>query len=128
FIYTVRSFGKHLVMTHYPKDVYANRVTDHGIESYATGEVSPDGFKHTVTLVDIVLWCYTEEDKRREIMVMEGDDVKMTANPDYSKPMPKAKVSLKCGLAGMGMKAVGLELPAPSYEGLMELQAAMRGK
>ncbi|KKM75577.1 hypothetical protein LCGC14_1388820 [marine sediment metagenome] len=127
FIYTVRSFGKHLVMTHYPKDIYANRVTDHGIESYATGEVAPDGFKHTMTLVDIVLWCYTEIDKQKEIMVLVGDDAKMAPNPDYNKPVPRAKVSLKCGLAGMGMKAVGLELPTPSYEGLMKLQSMMRG-
>ena len=127
-IYTVRSLGKHLVMTHYPKDIYANKVTDKGIESYATGEVEPDGFKHTVKNVDIVIWCYTEIDKQREIMVLEGDDAKMSPNPDYNKPVPRAKVSLKCGLAGMGMKAVGLDLPTPSYEGLMELQSAMRGE
>lgn len=119
-IYAVKSFGKHLVMTHYPKDVYANKLTEKGIESYATGEVEPDGFKHTVTLDDIVLWCYAEIDKRREI-------AKGVENPDYNKPVPRAKISLKCGLSGMGMKAVGLELPEPSYEGLMELQTMMRG-
>lgn len=119
-IYTVRSFGKHMVMTHYPKDVYANKVGDKGIESYATGEVEPDGFKHTVTLDDIVIWCYTEIDKRREI-------IKGVENPDYNKPVPRAKISLKCGLSGMGIRAVGLELPSPSYEGLMELQSMMRG-
>mgnify|MGYP001619364442 FL=1 len=119
-IYSVKSFGKHYVMTHYPKDIYANKVTDRGIESYATGDVEPDGFKHTVTLDDIVLWCYTEIDKRREI-------IKGMENPDYNKPAPHAKISLKCGLAGMGMKAVGLELPSPSYDGLMELQSMMRG-
>lgn len=119
-IYTVKSFGKNYVMTHYPKDIYANRVTDRGIESYATGEVEPDGFKHTVTLDDIVLWCYTEVDKRREI-------IKGVENPDYNKPVPHAKISLKCGLSGMGMKCVGLELPSPSYDGLLELQAMVRG-
>lgn len=119
-IYTARSAGKHFLMTHYPKDVYANKVGDKGIESYATGEVTPDGFKHTVTLDDIVLWCYTEVDKRKEI-------VKGMENPNYNKPVPYAKVDLKCGLQGMGMTAVGLELPSPSYEGLMELQQMMRG-
>jgi len=120
-IYTVRSMGKNLVMTHYPKDIYANRLIGERLESYATGEVEPDGFKHTVTLDDIVLWCYTEIDKRREIM-------KGVGNPDYNKPVPRAKVSLKCGLAGMGMKAVGRELPTPDYTGLLELQSTVRGE
>ena len=120
-IYTVKSFGKHYVMTHYPKDIYANKVTDRGIESYATGEVEPDGFKHTVTLDDIVLWCYAEVDKRRDI-------IKGVENPDFNKPVPRARISLKCGLSGLGMKAVGLELPTPDYEGLMELQSMVRGE
>ena len=119
-IYTVRSLGKNLVMTHYPKDIYATKLVGERLESYATGEVEPDGFKHTVTLDDIVLWCYTEIDKRKET-------VKGVGNPDYNKPVPRAKISLKCGLAGMGMKAVGLELPEPSYDGLLELQSIMRG-
>jgi len=120
-IYTVRSLGKHLVMTHYPKDVYKERMGPNGIESYKSGEVTPDGFKHTVTLDDLVLWCYTEVDKRREI-------IKGVDNPNYNKPQPYARIDLKCGLSGMGMSAVGLELPSPSYEGLMELQAMMRGE
>ena len=119
-IYTVRSFGKNLVMTHYPKDIYAERLSGERLESYRTGEIEPDGFKHTVALDDIVIWCYTELDKRKEI-------IKGAPNPDYNKPVPRAKISLKCGLAGMGMKAVGLELPTPDYAGLMELQSMMRG-
>jgi hypothetical protein len=120
-IYTVRSFGKHLVMTHYPKDIYKDIMQGERKESIKTGDVEPDGFKHTVTLDDIVIWCYSEIDKRREI-------IKGVENPDYNKPVPRAKISLKCGLSGMGMKAVGLELPEPSYAGLMELQSMMRGE
>ena len=120
-IYTLRSFGKNLVMTHYPKDIYANKVTDRGVESYATGEVEPDGFKHTVTLDDVVLWCYTEVDKRREI-------ISGVANPDFGATVPRAKISLKCGLPGMGMRAVGMELPSPDYAGLLELQTMMSGE
>lgn len=119
-IYTARSAGKNLLMTHYPKDIYKERVGDKGVESYKSGEVEPDGFKHTVTLDDIVLWCYTEIDKRKEI-------IKGVENPNYNKPVPYAKVDLKCGLKKMGMAAVGLELPSPSYEGLMELQRMMGG-
>ena len=119
-IYTARSAGKNLVMTHYPKDVYKERVGDKGVESYKSGEVEPDGFKHTVTLDDIVIWTWAEVDKRKEIMAG-------VPNENYNKPQPYAKVDLKCGLEGMGMSAVGLELPRPTYEGLMELQAMMKG-
>lgn len=120
-IYTARSAGKNLIMTHYPKDVYKERVGDKGVESYKSGEVEPDGFKHTVTLDDIVIWTYTEIDKRKEI-------VSGVPNENYNKPQPYAKIDLKCGLSGMGMSAVGLELPRPSYDGLMELQAMMKGE
>lgn len=119
-IYAVRSLGKHLAMTHYPKDVYKDRVGPNGIESYNTGEIVPDGFKHTVTLDDIVVWCYAEIDKRKEIVPGEP-------NPTYNKPQPYAKISLKCGLDGLGMSAVGLEIVPPTYAGLMELQAMMKG-
>lgn len=119
-IYTARSSGKNLVMTHYPKDIYKERVGDKGIESYKSGEVEPDGFKHTVTLDDLVIWTFTEIDKRKNIM--EGVE-----NPNYNKPQPYARVDLKCGLEGMGMSAVGLELPSPTYDGLLELQARMKG-
>ncbi len=120
-VYTCRSFGKNLIMTHYPKDIYAEKLVGEAIQSYKTGNVEPDGFKHTVKLDDIVIWCYTEVDKRREI-------IKGVANEDYNKPVPRATISLKCGLPGMGMKSVGLDLPAPSYDGLMELQSMMRGE
>ncbi len=126
-IYTVRSYGKHLVMTHYPKDIYATKVVGERLESYATGEVEPDGFKHTVTLDDIVLLCFTEIDKEKWT-IKPANDKKGVENPDFNKPVPRAQISLKCGLSGMGMKAVGLELPTPDYEGLMELQTMMRGE
>jgi hypothetical protein len=119
-VYTCRSFGKNLIMTHYPKDIYKEKLQGDAVVSYKSGEVEPDGFKHTVKLDDIVIWCYTELDKRREI-------IKGVENPDYNKPVPRTKISLKCGLSGMGMKAVGLDLPAPSYGGLIELQSMMRG-
>lgn len=104
FIYTARSFGKNLIMTHYPGDVYANKVTDRGVESYKTGAITPDGFKDTKKLVDIILWTYLESNE------------------------PRAKVDpicMKCGLPGMGMTAVGMELPDPSYAGLMKLRDFM---
>lgn len=123
-IYSIRSYGKHLIQTHYPKDVYKERVGDRGIESYKSGDVTPDGFKHTVKLDDIVIWCFTEISRDKQISV--GDDI--IDNPNYNKQQPHATVSIKCGLAGMGMAAVGLPLPTPTYAGLMELQKMMRGK
>ena len=128
-IYTARSSGKNLVMTHYPKDVYKERMGANGVESYKSGDVEPDGFKHTVTLDDLVIWCWAEVDKNREITDMSPENFgKKIPNPNFNKPQPHAKIDLKCGLAGMGMAAVGLELPAPTYDGLMELQAMMRGE
>ncbi len=128
-IYTVKSFGKNLVMTHYPKAIYKSKVTDRGVESYDSGEVEPDGFKHTVKLDDIVLLAWTEVDKNREMTDMSKENFgKKIPNPNYGKPRPFAKVDLKCGLPGMGMTAVGLELPSPSYRGLVELQTIMRGE
>ena len=79
-------------------------------------------------LDDIVIWTYTEVDKTKEIMAPVGGKMSKVPNPTYNTPLPYARVDLKCGLEGMGLKAVGLELPSPSYEGLMELQARMKGE
>ena len=102
-IYTARSYGKHLVMTHYPRDIYASKVTDRGIEEYKTGDIEPDGFKDTQKLVDIVIWV--ETDKDGEV---------------------SAKIT-RCGLERLGTKAVGLEIE-PSYNGILDLQESMGGK
>ncbi len=103
-IYTARSCGKHLVLTHYPKDVYAQRVGANGIEEYRTGEQTPDGFKDTQKLVDAVIRL--ETDKKNNITA----------------------TFTKCALVGMGNMAVGLQLPAVSYDGILELQKSMRGE
>lgn len=102
-IYTARSYKKHLVLTHYPRDVYAQRVTDKGIEDYKTGEVEPDGFKETQRLVDIVIWVDTD-----------------------AKGEAHAKIT-RCGLEGLGSVAVGLAIE-PSYDGVINLQESMRGE
>ena len=101
-IYTARSYRKHLVLTHYPRDVYAQKVTDRGIEDYKTGDVEPDGFKDTQKLVDIVIWV--ETDKSGEV---------------------SAQIT-KCGLEGLGTKAIGLAID-PSHQGILDLQESMKG-
>lgn len=113
-IYTARSYGKSLIMTHYPKDIYAEKLDGEKVISYKTGNVEPDGFKHTVKLDDIVFWTYTEIERDKK-------------SPDYGKPIPHARISLKCGLNGLGMTAVGMELPEPSYDSLIMLQNMMLG-
>ena len=102
-IYTARSYRKHLVLTHYPRDVYAEKPTDRGIESYKTGDIEPDGFRDTQKLVDIVIWT--------------GVD---------SSGQGQAKIT-RCGLEGLGTTAVGLTVD-PSYEGIIRLRESMKGE
>jgi len=104
-IYTARSYQKNLVLTHYPRDIYASKVTEKGIEEYKTGDIEPDGFKDTQKLVDIVIWI--EQDKKDNSI--------------------NAKIT-KCGLEGLGTVAVNLFLPTPSYQGIIDLQKSMRGE
>lgn len=113
-IYTARSYGKHLILPHYPRDVYAQRVTDRGIDDYKTGEIEPDGFKDTQKLVDIVIWVDTVE----EDVMQEGKKV-------GRQTVVRAKIT-KCGLPGLGTAAVGLAVE-PSYQGILDLQESMRG-
>lgn len=108
-IYTARSYGKNLVQTHYPRDIYAEKLDGERVVSYKTGDVEPDGFKHTVKLDDIVLWIYTEKNKDKK-------------DTNYGNPEPHAQISLKCGLMGLGMTAVGMELVEPTYDSLIQLQ------
>ena len=102
-IYTARSFRKHLVLTHYPRDIYAQRATDRGIQDYKTGDIEPDGFKETQRLVDIVIWVDTD-----------------------SKGKATAKIT-RCGLEGLGTMATGLTID-PSYQGILDLQESMMGE
>ena len=100
-IYTARSYGKHLILTHYPRDIYASKVTDRGVEEYKTGDVEPDGFKDTQRLVDLVIWVETDKEGQVE-----------------------AKIT-KCGLEGLGTTVVGLAID-PSYGGLIKLRDSMK--
>jgi|Deesub1362A_J573_1020465.scaffolds.fasta_scaffold07960_4 hypothetical protein len=105
-IYAARSFGKNLVLTHYPKEVYGERWDSKGeLIQYKTGEIDLDGFKDTTKLVDVV--------------------IKLDMNKDNTIT---ATIVKKCGLEGLGMKALGLTLPEPSYEGILQLQKAMKGE
>jgi hypothetical protein len=104
-IYTARSYKKNLVLTHYPRNIYKQKFDSKGeLVEYKSDDLEPDGFKDTTKLVDIVFWAYAD------------------------KNVARAKITLKCGVEGLGMTAVGLELPTASYGGMIELQKAMAGE
>lgn len=101
-IYTARSSRKNLVLTHYPKFLYKEKVTDKGIESYKTDDIDLDGFIHTKKLVDIIIWVETNKKGEAEATITT------------------------CGLEGLGTKAEGISIE-PSYQGILDLQESMRG-
>lgn len=108
FLATAKSFGKNLIMTHYPTDEYADKLDERGRkESYKTGNLLPDGFKHEKEKVDIVIWTYIARTDKGLV--------------------PSARVGEKCGVPGLGVTACGLEIIPPSYDGLMELRNTLAG-
>ena len=110
-LHTARSFQKNLVLTHYPTDEYGVIPDGKGnMVEGKTGNTIMDGFKETQKLSDMVMWLSVKERK------VEGKTIKE----------PTARIT-KCGLEGMGLDAVGMEIPA-SYEGIINLQRMMRGE
>ena len=114
-LHTARSFQKNLILTHYPTDEYGAIPDAKGnIVEGKTGKKVLDGFKETVKLVDLVMWLTV-----KEVVVP-------SSNPPKKEKQPTAKIT-KCGLEGMGLDAVGLDIPA-TYEGIINLQRLMRGE
>lgn len=117
--HTARAFNKNLVMTHYPTDVYGSMPDGKGgyVEA-RTGEKALDGFKETAKLVDIVVWTSV---KTRLI----PDDPKKLGSKTHEERYPVAKFA-KAGVEGMGIRALGMEVPA-SFEGVINLRNLMKG-
>ena len=110
-LHTARSYSKNLVLTHYPTDEYgAVPQKDGTVAEGKTGNLIMDGFKETVKMSDIVMWLSVKE------RIEGGKKMKV----------PTAKIT-KCGLEGMGLDAVGLDIPA-TYEGIINMQRLMRGE
>lgn len=110
-LHTARSFQKNLVLTHYPTDVYGVVPDGRGnMVEGKTGEKTMDGFKETAKLVDLVVWTSIKE------VVKDGKKSRF----------PVCKIT-KCGLTGMGLAAVGLEVPA-TFEAVMNLRNMLRGQ
>lgn len=109
-LHTARAFSKNLVLVHYPTDEYGTIQDAKGnMVEGKTGKVILDGFKETVKLVDLVVWT----------------SIKSTAVEGVEKKSAVAKIT-KCGIEGMGLSAVGLEVEA-TYEGIINLKNLMLG-
>lgn len=110
-LHTARSYQKNLVLTHYPTDEYGTIPDGKGnLVEGKTGVIILDGFKETKKLVDLVVWC----------------SIKGTVVEGIEQKQPIAKIT-KCGIEGMGLGAVGLEIPA-TYEGIINLKNLMTPK
>jgi hypothetical protein len=121
---TARAYGKNIIGTHYPKDVYKTLTNEKGQSvSMPSGEKLPDGFKHTLKISDVAFWAWTAPNSK-----MYLDDAKKERNPNYGKPEPHVKIDLKCGLPMMGMSYVGYELAEPTYDYLQSIISMLRGE
>ncbi|KKN19279.1 hypothetical protein LCGC14_0947440 [marine sediment metagenome] len=110
-LHTARSYQKNLVLVHYPTDEYGTIADSKGnMVEGKTGRIVLDGFKETVKLVDLVVWTSVKE------IMKEG----------VKEKQPIAKIT-KCGIEGMGLSAVGLEVEA-TYEGIINLKNLMQGR
>jgi len=103
--HTARSFKKNLVLTHYPKDVYAEMINSKGeVESYNTGKLDLDGYKHTAKLMDLVVW------------------VELMQNPQTKKVAPYGTMRKA---ANMPLEAIGQIIPA-TFDAVLDLRNRMR--
>jgi len=109
--HTCRSYKKNLILIHYPTEEYGTVSDARGnMVEGKTGKVIMDGYKDTPKFADLIMWLSIKE------VVAGGKKDKH----------PTAKIT-KCGLEGMGLDAVGLDIPA-TYEGIINLQRLMRGE
>jgi len=100
-----RSYSKNLILTHYPTDEYGGVADGRGnIVEGKTGKKVIDGFKESVKLADLVVWNKIVD---REV---NGINTKQVVSQ-----------ITKCGLAGLGLSVVGMEMGA-SYESIINLR------
>ena len=110
-IYTARSYGKYLVLTHYPRDIYVERSTENGTKEVKSGEQEIDGFKETERLVDVVI---------------RNEWKSVTVSGKRTKEL--VSTITRCGLPGLGTTATGLPLSESSFQGLCSLAESMGAK
>jgi len=112
---TGKSFRKNLILTHYPTDEYG-MVPDGkgGLTEGKTGNLVIDGFKHTKKECSLIVWTRVKENS------VVGADGKTKV-----VRQPVAKIT-KCGIEGMGLDAVGMEITA-SFDGIVSLRNLITG-
>ena len=115
-VHTARSYKKNLILVHYPTDEYG-MITDNkgNMVEGKTGIKILDGFKETVKLADLVLWT-----RVKDVEVGGGINKKGTI-----EKQPIAKIT-KCGIEGLGLSAVDLEISA-TFEAIVNLRNTMAG-
>lgn len=104
-IYTARGYNKNLILIHYPRDIYGEKMVGDRKVEFKTGKIEPDGFKETQRLADIVI-------KLDMIEIKEKGLVRYEATATITKS----------GLQGLGSTVTGLPIE-PSYQGLSNLAA-----
>jgi hypothetical protein len=107
---TASAYRKNTVSVHYPTDEYIKNPDQASIEKdIKSGNKKPDGWQELNKLADLIAWTMVKE------VSMNGQKLKL----------PMCKIT-KCGIAGMGLDAVGKELTA-SFESIIQERDRMRG-
>lgn len=117
--HTSRSYKKNLILIHYPTDEYGPMPDGKGgFADGKTGKTIMDGYKETAKFSDLVVWLTVKSH-------MVPSDPANLQSQKIEEKYPAAKIT-KCGIEGMGLGAVGLEIPA-TYEGVINLKNLMQG-
>ncbi len=114
-----RSYKKHLVLVHYPTDEYG-AISDGkgGMTDGKTGKIIMDGYKDTAKFADVVMWLSIKSH-------MVATDPANSKSQKIEEKYPVAKFT-KCGIEKMGLKALGMEIPA-DYDSIINLRNLMGG-
>lgn len=78
-IYGVRSFKKNLVIIHYPRDIYAQKLVGDKVLDYKTDKIEPDGFKENRRLASLELWTYLNDEQDAVVKITKSGLTKGSA-------------------------------------------------
>lgn len=98
-IYGARGFHKNLVIVHYIRDIYAQKLVGDKVLDYKTGKVEPDGFKENRRLTDLEMWTYLDDELEAKVKITrsgltKGDAFKdIILEPDYETIINAVKMA-----------------------------------
>jgi len=98
-IYGARGFHKNLVIVHYPRDIYGEKLSGDKVLSYKTGKVEPDGFRENRRLTDLEMWTYLDDELEPKLKVTKSGLTKASAlqgivlEPNYDAIMDAVKMA-----------------------------------